>query len=57
MLGVAGALFVEIIGQGDWYTAPQWVSGMKDIAWDGNALSCVFFSIGVFHIHIRKTSK
>jgi len=26
MAGVAGALAAEVLGQGDWYEAPQWVS-------------------------------
>ena len=27
MLGVAGAVVPEILGFGDWYQAPLWVSG------------------------------
>jgi light-harvesting complex I chlorophyll a/b binding protein 1 len=27
MLGVAGALAVELLGFGNWYDAPLWVSG------------------------------
>ena len=26
MAGVAGALGAELLGQGDWYEAPKWVS-------------------------------
>lgn len=26
MAGVAGALAAELLGQGDWYEAPSWVS-------------------------------
>ncbi len=26
MAGVAGVLAVELLGYGDWYTAPLWVS-------------------------------
>lgn len=26
MAGVAGALAAELLGQGDWYEAPKWVS-------------------------------
>ena len=29
MAGVAGALAAELLGQGDWYEAPQWVSNIS----------------------------
>ncbi len=32
MLGVAGALAVEILGLGNWFDAPLWVSQMKPLA-------------------------
>ena len=29
MAGVAGALGAELLGQGDWYEAPKWVSAIS----------------------------
>ena len=31
MAGVAGALGAELLGQGDWYEAPKWVSASSPI--------------------------
>jgi len=35
MLGVAGVLAVEILGQGDWYSAPLWAVNGGNATWFG----------------------
>lgn len=51
MLGVAGALAPEVLGFGDWWSAPLWVSN-KPLTWRGNigtVLSCAGTHPGAEH--------